>query len=299
MTLPFPNPADPSYPNPYFQDNSFVRGDQARGNNQFIFADLTYLDNLQKPFQEYFSSEIAAKTNSIFYNGATLDRTTYAALWMYVSTTAPERTGQDSRYSTTSSTSKTIAIGPSFSMTVGAGLGYLAGQRVRMWHTGTTTQYVEGVVTSYSGTTLVFTSDDSGGSGTFAAWTFACADRTIFGMGDGSTTFRAPDWRGLFIRGAGSSGYYTAANGSAFAGGAVGAPQNDEGQGHIHDSTNSTVLFAVIGGGTQNFSSTPGGGGDGTVVTGGPLSDGTNGTPRTGAETRPANVAVNFGMFYV
>lgn len=44
MSLPYPNPADPSYPNPYFQDNEFVRGDQMRGNNQFIWENLGDLD---------------------------------------------------------------------------------------------------------------------------------------------------------------------------------------------------------------------------------------------------------------
>jgi hypothetical protein len=45
LTLPSPNPGLPSFPNPYFQDNSFVRGDQQRANNGFIWNNLEYLAN--------------------------------------------------------------------------------------------------------------------------------------------------------------------------------------------------------------------------------------------------------------
>jgi hypothetical protein len=45
MTLPNPNPALPDYPNPYFQDNSFVRGDNQRANNGFIWGNLEDLDD--------------------------------------------------------------------------------------------------------------------------------------------------------------------------------------------------------------------------------------------------------------
>lgn len=44
MTLPSANPALPSSPNPYFQDNAFVRGDQQRANNGFIWNNLENLD---------------------------------------------------------------------------------------------------------------------------------------------------------------------------------------------------------------------------------------------------------------
>jgi len=44
MSLPSPNPALPSYPAPYFLDNSFVRGDQQRANNGFIWNNLEDLD---------------------------------------------------------------------------------------------------------------------------------------------------------------------------------------------------------------------------------------------------------------
>jgi hypothetical protein len=43
LALPSPNPALPDFPNPYFQDNSFVRGDQQRANNGFVWANLEYL----------------------------------------------------------------------------------------------------------------------------------------------------------------------------------------------------------------------------------------------------------------
>ncbi len=46
MTLPYTDPALSTAANPYFQDNSFVRGDQMRGNNEKIWANSQYLDNI-------------------------------------------------------------------------------------------------------------------------------------------------------------------------------------------------------------------------------------------------------------
>lgn len=44
MSLPYANPALPANPNPYFTDNTFVRGDQQRANNGFIWGNLEDLD---------------------------------------------------------------------------------------------------------------------------------------------------------------------------------------------------------------------------------------------------------------
>jgi hypothetical protein len=45
MTLPYPiDPALPSNPNPFFNDNSFVRGSQFRSNNAQVWANDTYLN---------------------------------------------------------------------------------------------------------------------------------------------------------------------------------------------------------------------------------------------------------------
>ena len=44
MTLPYDDPAALSFPTPYFQDNTFVRGDYMRSNNQKIWGNLESLD---------------------------------------------------------------------------------------------------------------------------------------------------------------------------------------------------------------------------------------------------------------
>jgi microcystin-dependent protein len=102
---------------------------------------------------------------------------------------------------------------------------------------------------------------------------------TTFGVGDGSTTFALPDLRGEFIRG------WDDARG-VDAGRVFGVAQTDALQGHIHWT--NTYSY------TNNFTA-PGsiqGGGGSQLNTGSPITDGVNGTPRTGAETRPRNVAL-------
>lgn len=100
---------------------------------------------------------------------------------------------------------------------------------------------------------------------------------TTFGVGDGSTTFGIPDLRGYFTRG-------WVDNGTVDLGRAFGSTQTDAFQGHFH-------------GGVQkdNGASLAGGAGGIQTITGNTtaaVTDGTNGTPRTAAETRPSNVAL-------
>lgn len=112
---------------------------------------------------------------------------------------------------------------------------------------------------------------------------------TTWGVGDGSTTFNVPDLRAAVLRGAGSHGTETMANGSAYDGGSVGAFSDDSLQGHYHQFYDAGV-FGAAGGAVNDYdASTPA---SNTRLTTGqmvrnPASDGTNGTPRTGAETKP------------
>lgn len=105
---------------------------------------------------------------------------------------------------------------------------------------------------------------------------------TTYGAGDGSTTYNLPDMRGVFARGWD--------NGRGLdPGRAIGTFQADAFQGHVHQENGSGT--GVVGG------SNAGGPSSGSNIgfssyTGSPLSDGTNGTPRTAAETRPSNVAL-------
>ncbi len=120
---------------------------------------------------------------------------------------------------------------------------------------------------------------------------------TTFGIGDGSTTFNLPDMRGYFPRG------FDAGAGRD-PGRVFGSTQTDQMQGHIHRNgvgqTNGSPTMMTY---TTTATDVPGNGlntahadnntaqSQGTTSV--PISDGTNGTPRTGTETRPLNVALD------
>lgn len=102
---------------------------------------------------------------------------------------------------------------------------------------------------------------------------------TIYGVGDGSTTFNLPDLRGEFIRGWD--------NGRGVdSGRAFGSAQTDAFQGHGH---NLATQPNGPGGGTGTYAA---GATNNTTSIGAPVTNGANGTPRTAAETRPRNVAL-------
>lgn len=113
---------------------------------------------------------------------------------------------------------------------------------------------------------------------------------TTFGTGDGSTTFNLPNLKGVFLRGSGSQ----TIGGITYTG-TLGSSQGDQMQGHIHQTPS---WDATLSG--SNNSKFPSGGLNavGQTSTGGPVTDGTNGTPRTGSETRPANVTVAYHICY-
>ena len=126
---------------------------------------------------------------------------------------------------------------------------------------------------------------------------------TTFGVGDGSTTFNVPDIRGIFPRGAGTSEKLTNANAVAFAG-VLGTYQNDKFQGHkMSYLTIPKASLAESDTGTGYLAkgaTTPG---DADYGASGAYmhylqSDGTNGTPRKGAETNPANLGLTFIIKY-
>lgn len=79
-----------------------------------------------------------------------------------------------SGYVATSLTPETIGLG-TISFTTQAGLAYRAGARVRASSTVNTSNYMEGLVTSYSGTTLTVAISLVSGSGTFSSWNLSLA----------------------------------------------------------------------------------------------------------------------------
>jgi phage-related tail fiber protein len=107
---------------------------------------------------------------------------------------------------------------------------------------------------------------------------------TTFGVGDGSTTFGLPDLRAEFIRG------WDDARG-VDSGRAFGSTQADAFQGHDHSISLASTSGSQYGFGGTSSSSVPLTDPAGSRV--GPTkTDGTNGTPRVAAETRPRNVAL-------
>jgi microcystin-dependent protein len=125
--------------------------------------------------------------------------------------------------------------------------------------------------------------DGSAVSRTTYARLFA-AIGTKYGIGNGTTTFNLPDLRGVFPKGMGQNGTLGANYANA-----SGTPQADKMQGHVHRTDYANG--AMAGSAANTVSST----GDSVQNnTGVPIADGTNGTPRTGPITEPANVGVNF-----
>lgn len=106
------------------------------------------------------------------------------------------------------------------------------------------------------------------------------------------SVFQLPDLRGMFLRGA--LGNLNSRDPDANR--VVGSTQTDTMQGHYHSSLHTDFL-------TRATNETAGGaldwaGGNYDPTTGSPITDGTNGTPRTGPETRPENIAVAYMIKY-
>jgi microcystin-dependent protein len=110
--------------------------------------------------------------------------------------------------------------------------------------------------------------------------TLFAAISTTHGVGDGSTTFNLPNLQGICVRGSGTQDISGITYNKTFA-----AKEGDAFQGHRHQigfaqGNNSAGTPGVLG--TQTT----------TVNTTNPVTDTTNGTPRTASETRPANIAL-------
>lgn len=112
---------------------------------------------------------------------------------------------------------------------------------------------------------------------------------TTFGAGNGSTTFNLPDLRGYFIRGWVDDG--TVDSGRSF-----GSTQTDAFQGHKHTASNNLAYQlgadGVIDGVSNVVANDASYASMQSLMSATPVTDGTNGTPRTATETRPVNVAL-------
>jgi microcystin-dependent protein len=112
-----------------------------------------------------------------------------------------------------------------------------------------------------------------------------------YGVGDGSSTFNLPDYRGVFLRGAGAHGTLNMANGNDVDGGFVGDENVDQMFGHWHAGYSSS---------DADFTSTVGpavtaGERLGRVGGASPIEDDKgNGTPNDGPECYPSHGVINW-----
>lgn len=118
---------------------------------------------------------------------------------------------------------------------------------------------------------------------TEALWNSDPSQRGMFTEGDGSTTFRMPDYNGKAV---GSLGALFLRGDGALSASTAGIIQLDAMQGHRHQYGGTVGVVGSGGNAIHNYDGSKTG-----QPTGDPVSDGANGTPRTASETRPLNVA--------
>jgi len=105
-----------------------------------------------------------------------------------------------------------------------------------------------------------------------------------FNKGDeGTGNFRLPESRGEFLRG------WDHGRG-VDAGRIIGGYQLDQMQGHVHAAPKGTTAYVAFGPGGSALAA--GSGIINPAASGSPITDGINGEPRVGAETRPRNLSV-------
>jgi len=199
----------------------------------------------------------SAPTGFLMCDGSAVSRTTYAALFAAITI---QTTG-----TTTSGSNSVTSVGSTTNMAVGmpiSGSGIPAGTTISAIGSGTLT-LSQNATASASGVALVV---------------------APHGVGDGSTTFNVPDTRGYFLRGLDNGAGVDSSR-------VLGTKQQDAMQGHHHSTGYNNAKNYTTGSTSGDYL--------GTAVTntvdaiGAPTTDGSNGTPRTAAETRPKNLAVN------
>jgi len=123
---------------------------------------------------------------------------------------------------------------------------------------------------------------------------------TTYGIGDGSTTFNIPDFGGIFPRGAGTNGTLSDSSSTAFTA-TLGTYQNDAMQRITGtwaysdpDDPISTGICGHTSGGGGNRILGDGSNGSYTLTLDSDDSTSPNAARTDDAETRPANLAINF-----
>lgn len=122
---------------------------------------------------------------------------------------------------------------------------------------------------------------------------------TTYGAGDGSTTFNLPNTQGIFVRGAGNQTI-----GGVGYSGTRGTLQNDNVQDHSHSYSDPGHRHGIV---PENIANNDRGGSPGnfSIDTDGLTQFSATGitingmnSGRSGAETRPANLALNYIIKY-
>jgi len=120
---------------------------------------------------------------------------------------------------------------------------------------------------------------------------------TTWGVGNGTTTFNIPDFRGMFLRGTGSNGIKKMSDGSTyFDGSTLGTYQEDRIQSHGHGT-----LGAYDTGGSNYGSMTTSIGNSLNRYSGATYNfqeAGSAGPVRSGLDTKPASYSINYIIKY-
>jgi microcystin-dependent protein len=104
--------------------------------------------------------------------------------------------------------------------------------------------------------------------------------------GGSSGTFAVPNLSGLFIRGSGTQTLTVEGASVTYASGSIGSVQGDKFQGHEHNYTGTQTMNVYAGGSSGGQSP------QSNKITTSDVTDGADGTPRYGPETRPVNLAM-------
>ena len=185
-----------------------------------------------------------------------------------------------------------------FKLRLARGLGYIAGATLFVAFSYAVAQSIQtfrggDAFTAASINTMFQASAPEGAIQAF--YLAACPDGWVAADGNNST----PRLRGMFLRGLNDFGTGARADGNQDPNGGartLGDYQADAFQGHYHDATGIDDFYGNRPGGLAT-ALPPGSNNAGSEpTTGAPITDGTNGTPRTTSETRVKNVALIFCM---
>jgi hypothetical protein len=151
-------------------------------------------------------------------------------------------------YGLTSSTSTLIGTGSKTFTTNfdSTAIAFTVGTRVRLAYSVTPANFMEGVITAFSGTTLVVNVDNTGGSGTYASWTVSVAGS--FSATSGTSI--------LYGNGSGGFSNVTVGSGLTFAAGTLSTSGGGTTVTISNDTATSSNLYPLFANATSGTVST-------------------------------------------